>query len=840
MTQEIRHPSEQAHFSVSEEELNLQETLRPLLKHRWEILLFVLLGLLVAFLYIHLTTPLYRAESTIILRINSSTNVIREREAEVKDQIRKEDFNTNMKTIKSLPLAKKLVKQMIERGYFQDDLEKVDYYNMEKQKKEEFVARKARSIKSGLMVDNPSETNMINIQYEHPDPVFAKHVVNELAELAVENNKKEQLLTTKNSLSYLNEQLDKSRKELKEAEADLYRYRQNHEIFQADMDKKLIGRQRADLSAKLTDIRAEIQELESKTSELGALKKKRNFTKYNPLIEDSRILNSLRQDLVQAEIKYEELKGTYLENHPDMKKTRRRIKVLKDKFKQELIITLERLKSKLNVLESKERYLKKSLEKMEDAAITSTEKDIEYIVMERESNSATELYRTLLSAVKEVNVNANNLANSVMFVHKTADTPPSPVKPNKPLNLMMGLVMGAMLGLAWAYGMEYMDQSVQTPDDIKKHTSLNALSTIPLLRENTDSPTPLLSRQNKKSLFVEGITGLRTHLKVHIPQEAPYSILFTSSMPQEGKTLITSNVALSFAQDGKKTIIVDGDLHHPSIHKNFGVDRENGIFDLIIQALSPDWSELDLKKLSLGDALYLIRLKEWSGTMKINWDSLPHPLTISYEQGSAIYSNIQKWRDRYADENEFPLPKDLNFQMDGSELPEVTAEQQSGNEALNFLKKYPRLSKSSFFRQAILQNYVKETEFENLDVLTAGTFTDNPAFLLGSQQMQILLQILKENYDRIIIDTPPAWPLSDVGIMSTLVDGIIWIARSGKTPRKMMQTSIQHIMEIQPNVLGVVMNAVDLKKSFYYYYGYYPYRYYKYGYYKNYLSDEEK
>jgi len=820
-------------------ETSFQDLFIPVLKHRWEVLLVVVLSLLIAFLYNHLVTPVYQAKSTVVLQRYGYTNIIREQETEGYNRIFKEDFNTKMNMIESMPVLKELVENLIESGYYQKELENKNYYQSDKSFKDRILTEKAKQIKGGLSVNNLEETNLIYIKYNHTDPVFAKDVVNTLADLAVKYSGKEQMLSMKNSLSYLNSQLEKSRQQVREAEAKLYEYRQKHDIFQSEIDKEYLARQRSNISTELTGVKSQIKELESQISQLKDLKNKKDYRKYNPVLGEDTILLQLRRQLVEARIEYKELQDRYLRNHPDMVQLANRIKVLKESFDQELDINLDRLNYKLNVLYSKQKYLKDTLAELEDSAISSTEKDIDYIILERQANSARELYRTLLSAVKEVNVNMNNVTSSIMYVQAKSEVPTAPIKPDKFMNILIGILLGGLAGTVLAFGIEYMDQTVHSPEDVKNMTSLDVLSTVPLLRQDNETPVPIYYYQNKKSLFSEGITSLRSHLKVYLPHENPYVLLFTSSMPREGKTLITSNMAFSLAQDGKKTVVLDADLHHPNIHKNFGMDRDEGIFDLIVHVLSPEWSELDFDELSLGDVMYMVRLKDWSGTMKINWDSLDDPLYISYYEGAATESNINTWKEKYSTGNGFPPPKDLKFEMDSSEVSEINSSDQSGSDALEFLKKYPRLSKSSYFIKKIINHYVKKTDFENLDVITAGSFTENPSFVLGSEQMKILIQILKEHYDMVIIDTPPAWPLSDVSVLASQVNGIIWIARSEQTPLKMLQTSIHHIIKVQPNILGVVMNAVNFQKNRYYYYGYYPYRYYKYGYYKDYFQEKE-
>jgi len=297
------------------------------------------------------------------------------------------------------------------------------------------------------------------------------------------------------------------------------------------------------------------------------------------------------------------------------------------------------------------------------------------------------------------------------------------------------------------------------------------------------------------------------------------------------------------AIDGKKTLLLDADLHRPSVHRIFKMERTAGVFDIVVEALSPRWQEMNTDGMSFGDIQHMIRLKQWSGTMKVQWDSLPEPLSISYTDGQALGSNIDQWKTKYSTPTgEFPHPATPKFDLDENELSELDKPRQSGKQAVDFIKQYPRLVKSSYFAEQILSNYIIESEYKNLHILTAGTNPKNPNEILGSEQMKILLQILSERYDRIIIDCPPAWPLSDVSVLSPMTDGVLWITRTGEIPKNMFQKSVQQIQAVQPHIIGVVLNALDVQGSKYYGYSYY-YKYYRnnyYHYYSDYISESDR
>ena len=822
------------------------DLIEPFLKSRWAVGLIIIFSLTLAILFNLYATPIYQARSRVVLRQNVKDNVLREKETDLQKWAEpRTELKTKLQIISSQKILQKLAEQLIERGHFQKDLQAIQYDRMKPEDKTPVLQGLAASLQGNLKVENPKDTNIIDIIYASADPYLAKDVVNLLAELVVEDHRDEQLLVMKDSLSYLNQQLEDSRKRVEESESKLYEYRRKHNIFEADRDKELIAERRSRLVEKLTEVQENRRQLEAKIGQLEKLLSRQDYLKYTALLPDNSILIDLKQQLVTAEVNYKKLLIRYEDKHPDVEKSKQEIEILKQKFEQELRVALIQLQSQLNVVKAQDQFLQDTLAETEKSAVMSTEKDIDYVVLDRDANSARDNYRTLLAAVKEVTINTNSTANNVIYVQEKALTPRRTIKPRKSRNILLGLALGIMLGGAFAYGREYLDQTIRTPEDVQKTVKLPVLSTVPLdTRKKTQvSSEPerlLLVTRRPKSLFSESITALRSQLSIKLPSDSPQVILVTSCVPQEGKSLIAANLALSLAINGQKTLLIDADLHHPVVHEIFGREKgSTGLYDLVVDALNPPWSTLNLDTMSLGDVQHLIQLKQWSGTINIVWDSLASQLKMSYHDGRLAGSNFKAWQEQFSRPNGFPPPKNLSFSLNENEILNPDGQPNSGLLALDFLHQYPNLCRSAYFGDLVLQQYVQPTDHKNLFSITAGTNPKNPGEILGSEQMKILLKVLKERYDRIIIDSPPAWPLSDVSVLSPMIDCILWICRAGKIPRKIFTRIIQQVQRIQPNIIGVVINAVDLQRDRYYYYGY-PYYYYNKRYYHHYYGSKDE
>ena len=126
---------------------------------------------------------------------------------------------------------------------------------------------------------------------------------------------------------------------------------------------------------------------------------------------------------------------------------------------------------------------------------------------------------------------------------------------------------------------------------------------------------------------------------------------------------------------------------------------------------------------------------------------------------------------------------------------------------------------------AELKMIVKKTEVPNLYYIPAGPIPPNPSELLGSKLFTTMLQALATKFDHIILDSPPVLGFADAAIISSAIDGVILVAAGGKTPKETLQHAKEALQQVNAKILGVVINRVDIQKS---YYGYYYYRYHYY------------
>ncbi|MBI4308400.1 MAG: polysaccharide biosynthesis tyrosine autokinase [Chloroflexi bacterium] len=193
---------------------------------------------------------------------------------------------------------------------------------------------------------------------------------------------------------------------------------------------------------------------------------------------------------------------------------------------------------------------------------------------------AQTLYTILVKSAEDFRLAAARYGNPIT-VSARADLPRFPVRPNVPLTTLLGFLAGLGASILMAGAIEYLEDSVDTPEEIERLTRAPILADIGVLPESKDGGYRLIALDTKAQA-AEGFRGLRTNVEFSMGERPRYALLITSSVPSEGKTFVACNLAIVMAQAGKSVILTDCDLRHPGTHKAFGISREVGLTTVLM------------------------------------------------------------------------------------------------------------------------------------------------------------------------------------------------------------------------------------------------------------------
>jgi capsular exopolysaccharide synthesis family protein len=228
-------------------------------------------------------------------------------------------------------------------------------------------------------------------------------------------------------------------------------------------------------------------------------------------------------------------------------------------------------------------------------------------VLQMEVDTESALFDNILKQMREANVSQNATPTVIQLI-EPPDLPVKPAKPKKTLTLAMGLVLGTLLGAAAIFGANAIDSTVKTVIEVEELLGIPVLGAIPLFvpektlpppgsppepdpRKPDDEPSPggLIVRTDPASGTAEGFRSLRAAISLLGKSKDHRSVLFTSALPDEGKTFVSTNYSLALAQIGLNTLLIDIDLRRPSIHRAFDLPNRKGFVEIVTQGLElPD------------------------------------------------------------------------------------------------------------------------------------------------------------------------------------------------------------------------------------------------------------
>ena len=172
-----------------------------------------------------------------------------------------------------------------------------------------------------------------------------------------------------------------------------------------------------------------------------------------------------------------------------------------------------------------------------------------------------------------------------MRVIDPAIVPENPIKPRKKVNLMLGIIVGAMLGIGLAFFREYLDDTVKDTDEAKRLLGIPMLGMIPYMHSNPKDKASknlkLITKMGPKSAAAEAFRSLRTGIHFSAINKSRQIIMLTSSFPNEGKSTLSTNLAITLSQTGSRVVLLGGDLRRPSLHKMFGISKTPGLTEVL-------------------------------------------------------------------------------------------------------------------------------------------------------------------------------------------------------------------------------------------------------------------
>jgi capsular exopolysaccharide synthesis family protein len=443
-------------------------------------------------------------------------------------------------------------------------------------------------------------SQLLDVSFESTDPQLAAKIVNAHVATFIEQNFRSKFDATTRASSWLSDQLDDLRIKVQKSEDARIAYERQNQIWTLD-DKQNITTQRlADINKEFTEAQSERMKKES----LYQFAKSGNVDAV-PQIQSNTALIDLLKKRTDASSQYNDALSQYGPNFPKVQRLQAQLKELDDTIGKEKQKILDGLESDYHEAQQRETMWANRLDEQKAAANQMSEKLVEYNILKREAEANKVLYEGLMTKLKETALSAG-LRSSNIRVVDPAMIPSTPARPAKTRNVALAFIIGLVGGISLALLREYVDNTVKTPDDIESLARLPSLAVVPQFTNSNGSSKSrllpgtssnghekrieLVAQHLPKSQMSEAFRALRTSLLLSQADHAPQVILVTSALPREGKTTAAANLAVTLAQLGDRTVLLDADLRKPGIGRllNLGSGKYAGLSSYLAGASSLD------------------------------------------------------------------------------------------------------------------------------------------------------------------------------------------------------------------------------------------------------------
>jgi polysaccharide biosynthesis transport protein len=430
---------------------------------------------------------------------------------------------------------------------------------------------------SRVNVEPVPGSKLVDVLFDSRDPKFAQAAANALVDEYVDQNLEVKLRSTENMIDWLDKELVKQQQKVEDSERGLADYRERQNAMSLDEKQNLV-------LVRLNKLNDDLMMARTKRAQKQAVYDQlRSIAAGEPLDTIQVIATNPDVSLAKGKVlaiqsEKARVAERYGEKHPNMQKAIADLTEAERQYDTAVKRAAQAIKNDYETAVLEEQTFARGLDSAKTAAQDLSRKSVDYNVMERDAKTNREIYSALLTRERELRVSSNSRQNNVRVIDY-AEAPGMPMAPSTRRTWLLSLAVGLALAVGVAYGLDYMNDTVKTPEDVTRRLRLPFLGLVPSVRGDAH---PLLASAHVPPVFGESFRALRTSLTSKYPGEGTKIVVVTSAQPLEGKTTTAANMALALAYGGARVLLIDADMRRPGLHRPLGLTNERGLCQILV------------------------------------------------------------------------------------------------------------------------------------------------------------------------------------------------------------------------------------------------------------------
>lgn len=551
---------------------SLQDYLLILRERIWYIIVVFLVVFSSSLVFTLSQTKVYQAAATV--RIYRQDPTVMQVQQVMDNTIRgTEDLNTQMKVLESTSIIQRVAERISGdlKGAFLAPYERTSADTA-------FIAdilSRNRSVQLQRL------TLIVSVAYKHPDRFVAAQVANLFVEEYLQHNMQERMDDSARAFGDLKLTAEDQQKRVDALARELQAMKEKSNEVSLDTRKDIVNDKLKQLSAEESRAGIVLGENQVRLNQVNEYRAKGTPLTELPFIANQPVISQLTQQLAAKRIEIDALRKTYRDTHPYLKKELATLVQIEQELAKSIDTARAQVEADYQTAARNAQRAQDELAKQKTESIELDRSSLPYTSKERELRTQEQLLQALTARARETSLTGNIQTQNARIVDPAVPSPENkPISPNVPLNLGLGVAGGLGLGLAFAFFVAFIDDRVKSSFDIEGVVGLPLIGIIPQIKRMDQADKAQIVVNNADRQVAEAFLTLHSSLRLKDESKNAKCILITSTIPGEGKSFTTTNLALTFAAHGERVVVIDCDLRKPNIHKSFRVENLRGIIDV--------------------------------------------------------------------------------------------------------------------------------------------------------------------------------------------------------------------------------------------------------------------
>ncbi len=459
-----------------------------------------------------------------------------------------------------------------------------------------------------LAIEPRLGTHLVVVAFTAPDPELSARIANSHVDAYIRRGMELKADAARNAEEFLSGKLAELKDRVEKSEAALNAYRREHGVITFSLSESGKGEM---LEQRLTDLNNTLAKIETSRIALEVQQQliRRGEAAALPAVMQNQLIQNLKQRVAELAAQYADMSNQFNPSYQPLGNLKAKLDQSRAQLQQEIGRAANEVQSDYSSATARERMLEQEIASVKSEVLALNDASLQDAVLVRQVDASRNLYKSVLERVRELDVSADAPASNVSVVDR-AEAPRIPSSPKKLLSLGLSAVLGLFGAIGLAFFREFADDRLKSSEQIERELRLPSLALVPdfaklsragygrrPLERATTAPEEVTAQTPADRAIVVQVEGrspaaevyhaIRTALLFSQAGRTPKSILFTSAVENEGKTVTALNVALAFAQTGSRVLLIDADLRKGRCHHILGVENHSGLSEVLTAQKQP-------------------------------------------------------------------------------------------------------------------------------------------------------------------------------------------------------------------------------------------------------------